>query len=130
MQFMSNLGPYQEFTTQAKAAGGVDALLDTIKRDAVIEAAPKQEGKGIIIGVLITATLAGIVELIRHKKHERDQSNQNAKKAEETLHALTDSSSSPTNYGDDRTPDQIDPLEQTESQNQTHCEGANDANRS
>jgi len=25
MQFMSNLGPYQEFTTQAKAAGGAGA---------------------------------------------------------------------------------------------------------
>jgi hypothetical protein len=127
---MSNLGPYQEFTTQAKAAGGVDALLDAIKRDAVSEAAPKFEGRGVIIGAIITAAAFGIAEFIRHKKHERDQSNQNAKKAEETLHALTDSSSTPTNYGDDRTPDQIDPLEQTEPQNQTHCEGANDANRS
>ena len=127
---MSNLGPYQELTTQAKAAGGVDALLDIIKRDAVSEAAPKYQGRGVIVGAIITAAAFGIANFLRSKQHERDQSNRNAKKAEETLHALTDSSSSPTNYGDDRMPDQIDTLEQTESQNQTNCEGANDANRS
>jgi hypothetical protein len=37
---MSNLGRYQEFTTAAKAAGGVDKYLRHIKAGAVLKAAP------------------------------------------------------------------------------------------
>lgn len=37
---MSNLGRYQEFTTAAKAAGGVDAYLRDIEVGAIVKAAP------------------------------------------------------------------------------------------
>lgn len=127
---MSNLGPYQEFTTQAKAAGGVDALLDIIKRDAVSEAAPKYEGRGVIVGAIITAAAFGIAKFLRNKQHEREQNSRNAKKAEKTLHALTDFSSRSTNCGEESKPEQIDASESTESPSQANDKGVNDANRS
>lgn len=37
---MSNLGRYQEFTTAAKAAGGVDEYLRHIEVGAIVKAAP------------------------------------------------------------------------------------------
>lgn len=126
MRFMSNLGSYQEFTTQAKAAGGVDALLDAIKRDAVSEAAPKFEGKGVII----TAAAFGIAKFLRNKQQEREQSNRKAKEAENVLHALTDCSSQSTNCGEGSEHGQIDATRSTESRSKANCEGANDANRS
>ena len=130
MRFMSNLGPYQEFTTQAKAAGGVDALLDAIKRDAVSEAAPKFEGKGVIICAIITAAAFGIAKFLRNKQQEREQSNRKAKEAENVLHALTDCSSQSTNCGEGSEHGQIDATRSTESRSKANCEGANDANRS
>ena len=127
---MSNLGPYQEFTTQAKAAGGVDALLDIIKRDAVSEDAPKYEGRGVIVGAIITAAAFGIAKFLRNKQHEREQNSRNAKKAEKTLHALTDFSSRSTNCGEESKPEQIDASESTDSPSQANDKGVNDANRS
>ena len=127
---MSNLGRYQEFTTQAKAAGGVDALLDIIKRDAVSEAAPKYEGRGVIVGAIITAAAFGIAKFLRNKQHEREQNSRNAKKAEKTLHALTDFSSRSTNCGEESKPEQIDASESTDSPSQANDKGVNDANRS
>ena len=130
MQFMSNLGRYQEFTTQAKAAGGVDSLLDAIKHDAVSEAAPKYEGRGVIIGTIITATAFGIVKFLRNKQQERKQSNRKAKEAEKALHALTEFPSQSTNCGEGGEHDQIGAPESTESQSKANYEGANDTNRS
>ncbi len=127
---MSNLGPYQEFTTQAKAAGGVGALLDTIKRDAVSEAAPKYERRGVIVGAIITAAAFGIAKLLRSKQHEREQNSRNAKKAEKALRALTDFSSRSTNCGEGSKPEQIDTPESTDSPSQANDKGVNDANRS
>ena len=130
IRFMSNLGPYQEFTTQAKAAGGVHELLDAIKRDAVSEAAPKYEGRGVIVGAIITATAVGIAKFLRNKLQEREQSNRKAKEAEKALHALTDFSPQPTNCGEGIEHDQIDASESTESRSQANCEGTQDADRS
>lgn len=130
MQFMSNLGRYQEFTTQAKAAGGVDSLLDAIKHDAVSEAAPKYEGRGVIVGTIITATAFGIAKFLRNKQQERKQSNRKAKEAEKALHALTDFSSRSTNCGEGSKPEQIDTPESTDSPSQANDKGVNDANRS
>lgn len=130
MQFMSNLGRYQEFTTQAKEAGGVDSLLDAIKRDAVSEAKPKYEGIGVIIGAIITATAFGIVKFLRNNQQERKQSNRKAKEAEKALHALTEFPSQSTNCGEGGEHDQIGAPESTESRSKANYEGANDANRS
>ena len=127
---MSNLGPYQEFITQAKAAGGVDALLDIIKRDAISEAAPKYQRRGVIVGVIATAAFVGVAKFLRNKQHEREQNSRNAKKAAKTLHALTDFSSRSTNCGEGSKPEQIDAPESTDSPNQANGKGVNDANRS
>ena len=50
---MSNLGPYQDITVAAKAAGGVDAYLDAIAREAVWKAAPVLLVAGGLGGVVV-----------------------------------------------------------------------------
>ena len=105
-------------------------MLDTIKRDAVSEAKPKYEGRGVIIGAIITATAFGIVEFLRNKQQERKQSNRKAKEAEKALHALTEFSSQSANCGEGGKHDQIGAPEATESQSNANYEGANDTNRS
>jgi hypothetical protein len=86
---MSNLECYQEFTTQAKAAGGVDALLDEIKRTAVSEAALERTGRGAIGGAVVALALLGVAKFLFNKHHARNQRIRAAKKAENTLPALT-----------------------------------------
>jgi len=60
---MSNLGPYQDITTAAKQAGGVDAWIKTIEDTAVAERAPAIFGKGAGAGLLVAGVLAGGVKL-------------------------------------------------------------------
>ena len=59
MNAMGNLGPYQEITTEAKMAGGVDSLLKSIKDAAVNDAAPRHRAQGsigtIVAGVVVYA---------------------------------------------------------------------------
>ena len=105
-------------------------MLDAIKRDAVSEAAPKFEGRGVIIGAIITAAAFGIAKFLRTKQQEREQSNRKAKEAEKVLHAFTDCSSQSTNCGESSEHGQIDATKSTESRSKANCEGANDANRS
>lgn len=50
---MSNLGPYQDITTAAKAAGGVDLLIKAIEKGAVQKAAPSLLGTGLGAGVAL-----------------------------------------------------------------------------
>ncbi|WPP33179.1 hypothetical protein [Streptomyces sp. CL7] len=57
---MSNLGRYQEFTTQAKEAGGVDKLIEALKEAARNEAAPGVRWQGIGIGAVGTLAAAGV----------------------------------------------------------------------
>jgi hypothetical protein len=47
---VSNLGRYQEFSTAAKVAGGVDPYLRQIKHGAVLRAAPFLIGIGAVGG--------------------------------------------------------------------------------
>ncbi|ROQ40682.1 hypothetical protein EDF46_0041 [Frondihabitans sp. PhB188] len=47
---MSNLGKYQDITTWAKDVGGVDKLIEAIGSEAVLKAAPKLVGVGIVAG--------------------------------------------------------------------------------
>lgn len=50
---MSNLGAFQEITTAAKAAGGVDLLIKAIEKGAVQKAAPPLLATGLGAGVAL-----------------------------------------------------------------------------
>lgn len=127
---MSNLGLYQEFTIQAKAAGGVDALLDEIERTAVSEAAPNLTGRGIIGGAIAAVALLGVAEFLFNKHHARNQRIRAAKKAENTLPALTNFSLQSKNCEEDGKHSFISTPGVTENPSQTTSEGDNDAHRS
>ena len=68
---MSNLGPYQDFTTAAKQAGGVEPFLAAMERAAFLR------GVGatlVVVGGVVT--IAGVVQRRRelHKrKHEEKE---------------------------------------------------------
>lgn len=53
---MSNLGDYQEFSTNASKAGGVQNYIDDLNSQAVDDARPAQLALGGIIGT-VTATV-------------------------------------------------------------------------
>lgn len=70
---MSNWGPYQEITTRAGQLGGVDALVLSIEKSAVLKAAPKLVGLGVI-GTLgaVGAVYVG-VKKTSHVRHRWEQ---------------------------------------------------------
>lgn len=45
---MSNWSAYQELTTRAGQLGGVEALVQSIEKSAVLKAAPKLVGLGVV----------------------------------------------------------------------------------
>jgi hypothetical protein len=72
---VSNLGKYQDLTTLAKDAGGVDNYMKSIELDAVIDAAPKL----IIPSLVIGAALAWGVKALIEKRDTIRAAAQNAK---------------------------------------------------
>lgn len=72
---MSNLGKYQDLTTLAKGAGGVDNFIESVELDAVLNAAPKL----IIPSLAIGAALAWGVKSLLEKRDTIRQAAQDAK---------------------------------------------------
>lgn len=68
---MSNLGRYQEFTTAAKQAGGVDAYLTAMKRGAALRGA----GVTFVIGGVILIGIGEVKQRRAVKRAEQEQSN-------------------------------------------------------
>ena len=62
---MGNLGRYQDIVTEAKLAGGVDALITIIEDTAVADRAPGIFGKGVGAGLLIACVVGGGVRTAR-----------------------------------------------------------------
>lgn len=60
---MSNLGKYQEFTVAAKAAGGVDVLLRSMRRASFI--------KGVGVGALVMGVGLAILGEIEERRVNR-----------------------------------------------------------
>ena len=56
---MGNLGRYQDIVTEAKLAGGVDALITIIEDNAVADRAPGIFGKGVGAGLLVACVVGG-----------------------------------------------------------------------
>lgn len=70
---MSNLGAYQEITTAAKAAGGVEQMVKAIERGAVWKAAP------VILAAGAAAALGverGIREIVARRRAARAEAKQ------------------------------------------------------
>lgn len=67
---MSSLGPYQELTTRASRLGGVDALIVSIEKSAVLKAAPKQVGLGVV-GTLGAVCLVYAGVKVHHRWERR-----------------------------------------------------------
>ena len=70
---MSNLAGYQDITTAAKAAGGVDRYLEFIQKMAVKEAAPSLYATGLGVGAAIGvgATL-GVKRWLDQRQADRE----------------------------------------------------------
>lgn len=79
---MGNLGRYQEITTRASQLGGVDELIASIEKSAVLRAAPKQVGIGVVgalgaIGLVYTS--AKVYRWRQELRAERIESGEQAR---------------------------------------------------
>lgn len=66
MAGIDNLGGYGQFTSAAKAAGGVDRLISSLEKTAMSNAASGLRAQGAVLGVLGTCGLLGAVGGLRH----------------------------------------------------------------
>lgn len=108
---MSNLGPYQDFTTKAARSGGIANLIKEIEAGAVANAAPGLIGKGAGIGAAITF---GAVLAIAAGKHLWDTKKNRecaAIKAKEHLKLATEAQTASESLVDDNGQRSIDPDE-------------------
>lgn len=70
---MSNLGAFQEITTAAKAAGGVDHLIKAIEKGAVQKAAPSLLATGLGAGVALGVGVSlGAKRWLGQRKADQD----------------------------------------------------------
>ena len=82
---MSNLGPYQELTSAAKQAGGVENLINSIKNEGY------QDGHedGVILGVILAGVVGGVVLLSKKSieiiKSKRKKVHERAETSKDTL---------------------------------------------
>ena len=126
MRFMGNLGRYQEITSQAKEAGGVDRYLAGERRDAVSKAAPILLATGAFAALSIRNGIASI----RHTLRGRDQNGRACKTVDSDLQTTPES---PTTQTTNCEPEVLDshPSESGgDEQHNIDNEGDNYANRS
>lgn len=86
---MSNLGKYQELTTAAAQAGGVDQLIKNIEAGAVAKAEPKLLLEGSLIAVLTCSALIGIGGAVRQQWRKRQTKLKEAENAKRKMLAMT-----------------------------------------
>lgn len=90
---MSNLGPYQELTSAAKQAGGVENLINSIKNEGY------QDGHedGVILGVILAGVVGGVVLLSKKSieiiKSKRKKVHERAETSKDTLKQICDDNS-------------------------------------
>ncbi|MFD6889391.1 hypothetical protein [Streptomyces sp. NPDC059957] len=82
MRSMGNLGPYEVFTTAAKAAGGVEALIKQIEEAAAKRALPKT----VALTALGTVAVGGL--FLEGAKRYRSAKNVREERAEEAKRKL------------------------------------------
>ncbi|MBR1422514.1 MAG: hypothetical protein IJ571_03625 [Ruminococcus sp.] len=87
---MSNLGPYQDLTSAAKKAGGVDNYIRNIRNEGY------QDGHddGVIYGVILASVIGGVVLLskkgIEIIKSRRKEVHENAETSKDILRQICD----------------------------------------
>lgn len=82
---MGNLGRYQEIVELAKRSGGVDAMIDMIKKGAVADAAPKLVGLGVAAGAALTVGVTKGYGRIKQALASRHEAIQEGDAAEQEL---------------------------------------------
>lgn len=82
---MGNLGRYQEIVEVAKRSGGVDAMLDVVKKGAVDDAAPRLMGIGAAAGAVLTVGVTKGPGWVRQALANRREHIQQAEAAEQEL---------------------------------------------
>ncbi|MEU4179315.1 hypothetical protein [Streptomyces sp. NPDC026589] len=90
-----NLGHYQEITTAAKEAGGVDKLISSIEAAAASKAFPKAFGLGIGACALTVGGVAVATVAVKRALTERRTRVTMASEAKEVLRAEIEGGSSP-----------------------------------
>ena len=84
---MSNLGRYQDIVTDAKRAGGVDALIQIIEDTAVARKRPTLVGLGFGAGVLLASLVGGGAVAVRHRIGMKAEQEAVAEEAKRQLRA-------------------------------------------
>lgn len=81
---MGNLGRYQEIVELAKQSGGVDPMLDTIKKGAVADAAPKLIGVGVAAGAAVAVGIPKGYDWMKQTIASRRQAMKNGMRPNKT----------------------------------------------
>lgn len=105
---MSNLGPYQDFTTRASQHGGVVALIERIEKSAVLKAAPKQVGLGFVSGLGVVGVVYAGVKVHHRWERRRAETFESGEQAKTEVAQLLDD--------EDTGHDGVDSHEQTEGE--------------
>ncbi|MGX1976025.1 hypothetical protein [Streptomyces kronopolitis] len=84
---MGNLGRYQEITTAAKEAGGVDLLISAFKKAAVDDVALKLRVQGVGIAVTGALVVGGAVAAASRFRGTNKARQERAEEAEKLLRA-------------------------------------------
>lgn len=87
---MGNLGRYQEIVELAKRSGGVDAMIEMIKKGAVEDAAPKLVAGGLAAGAVIGAGAVKGYGWVKGKLTDRRVAVKNGENAERHLRAVVE----------------------------------------
>ncbi|MCZ4603459.1 hypothetical protein O3S80_06630 [Streptomyces sp. Lzd4kr] len=109
---MGNLGPYQDITTAAKQAGGVENLIKKIEEAAVKKASLQILGKGAAIGVVGTLVVSGVAVTVRRSldaKRDREVLANEAKERLKTVveEAMKSDGTNPENGGGENDSDRF-----------------------
>ena len=102
--FVGNLGRYQEIIELAKSAGGVDAMIEQIKRGAVAEAAPKLVGITLVVGAAIGACATTGVSRVKQAADHRREVQHKAQLAEKDLRLVARDGANETDDDDSNEP--------------------------
>ncbi|MDW8806299.1 hypothetical protein P1P68_16280 [Streptomyces scabiei] len=97
MKKMGNLGKYQDITTQAAQAGGVDKWIEVIEEVAAAKAFPKAFSKGAGVGALSALAVAGLAVISKRALDERRAREALADEAKEQLKATKSNDINPKN---------------------------------
>ena len=95
---MGNLGAYQDIVTNAKAAGGVEKLIESIEKSAAAKAMPK----AFAAGAAVTAAAAvGVTAIVKQVSKRIEARKAEANQAKARLASIVDEASA----GQDAVPD-------------------------